>query len=72
MSHRVGGLSNKPSLMLSIIQENFRLRKELALSPVYLIDSLYIKRMVLFLLSVALGDRGVMKLLSVYGGLVKK
>lgn len=35
MSHRVGGLSNKPSLMMSIIQENFRLRKELALSPVF-------------------------------------
>ena len=72
MSHRVGGLSNKPSLMMSIIRENFRLRKELALSPVFLVDSIFIKRLVLFLLSVALGDRGVMKLLSVYGGIVKK
>lgn len=72
VSHRVGGLSNKPSLMMSIIQENFRLRKELALSPVYLVDSIFIKRLVLFLLSVALGDRGVMKLLSIYSGILKK
>ena len=72
VSHRVGGLSNKPSLMMSIIRENFKLRKELALSPVYLVDSIFIKRLVLFLLSAVLGDRGVMKLLSVYGGLVKK
>lgn len=72
VSHRVGGLSNKPSLMMSIIRENFRLRKELALSPVYLVDSIFLKRLTLFLLSVVLGDRGVMKLLSVYGGAVKK
>ena len=72
VSHRVGGLSNKPSLMMSIIRENFRLRKELALTPLYLVDGIFIKRLVIFLMSCVLGDRGVMKLLSIYGGIVKK
>ena len=71
IQHRVGGLSNKPSLMLSIIQENFRLRKELKLSPLFLVDVIFVKRMVLYVLSTVLGDRGVMKLLSIYGRLKK-
>lgn len=72
VAHRVGGLSNKPSLMLSVIKENFRLRRDLDLSPRYLLDLMFLKRFLLYVLSVLLGNASVHKLLKIYGRILGK
>jgi glycosyltransferase involved in cell wall biosynthesis len=64
VAHRVGGLSIKPSRNLDVILETFKLRKKHCLTPRVLCDSLFFKRLTLFLFSKVIGDKSVIKLLG--------
>ncbi|HDM8221363.1 TPA: glycosyltransferase [Vibrio campbellii] len=65
VKHRVGGLSISPSRCKDVIDEVIELRKKHQLKPHILIDTLFIKRWVLFLSSKLLGDKFTLKILSV-------
>ncbi|WP_319437894.1 glycosyltransferase [Vibrio cholerae] len=61
--HRVGGLSISPSRCMQVIRETYRLRKKHGLKPHVYMDSLFFKRLVLFLLSKILSDTNVLLLI---------
>ncbi|WP_332396996.1 glycosyltransferase [Vibrio metschnikovii] len=61
--HRVGGLSISPSRCMQVIRETYRLRKKHGLKPCLYMDSLFFKRLVLYLLSKILSDTNVLLLI---------
>lgn len=64
VAHRIGGLSISPSRSLDVVKENFKLRGKHRLTPRFLIDSLLIKRITLYIMSCVFGDEKIISLLS--------
>ncbi len=64
--HVIGGLSTSPNNMLKLIFENFRMRKELNLRPVHLLDSLLFKRLLIFMIYKIFGFKVMDSIIKLY------
>ncbi|MDH6018071.1 glycosyltransferase [Vibrio splendidus] len=64
VKHRIGGLSISPCRCKKIIDETIRLRKKHELKPYVLIDSLFIKRWILYVSSNLIGEKMTLKILN--------
>lgn len=62
--HRVGGLSIKPSRNIDVIKETFLLRKKNNLRPYYLLDKLFFKRLLLYIMSKIFSDKFILTLIQ--------
>lgn len=64
ISHTVGGLSIQPSRNIDVIKETIRLRREQKLKPIFLMDALFLKRLILYIISLVIGDKLTLSLVS--------